>query len=81
MTYLLFVNICVTFLLTQIKPVLFRIFISKLEWAMCIELVMHADDNKFPWTVKCQVQGGQTAKKCSEVLCAQENRILQDKLF
>ena len=48
---------------------------------MCIELVMHADDNKFPWTVKCQVQGGQTAKKCSEILCAQENRILQDKLF
>ena len=34
---------------------------------MHIEFVMHAVYNKVPWTVKCLVHGGQTAKKCSQI--------------
>ena len=48
---------------------------------MHVESVMHADYNKFPWIVKCHVHGSQTAKECSHIVCGQENRILEDKLF
>lgn len=63
MDYLLFVIICANFLLTQIKLVLFSIFISNRDSEMSIEFGMHTHYNETLWVVKYSLHRGQASKR------------------